>query len=243
MELYNNKYIKHHFKYGSAIYNTNTENSDIDIICIVDDKHYNTLKNERLYVCESKVYDCTFLTHTMFQNMLDRHEIIAIECYFSYYPQEFNFTLNKKLLRTEISKVSSNSWQKTFKKLTVMSDYDKHLAIKSAYHSIRILSFGIQLCTHGKIVDFTDYSWLLKDLKKLSIEYDYEHLWLQIKSKYEALYKSLRSEFRNLAPKDNEKFNVEDYLMDYILKTSETNVDENTFKIRKKFAKEILNRR
>lgn len=231
--------ILHKYVYGSHVYKTTTKDSDIDTICIVSDEDLKAIKQKDYK--NSDNIDRTFLTKTMFQTMLDNHEIIAMECYFMYKPKEFTFTLDKNLLRSEISKVSSNSWQKAYKKLTVMSDYDKHLAIKSIYHSIRILSFGIQLCTHGKIVDFTENSWLLLELKILVVYYDNIELWSQIKSKYEALYKTLRTNFRKLAPKAKEKFNIMDFLIDYTLKNSETNVDEKTFKIRKDFAKQILN--
>ncbi len=62
------------------------------------------------------------------------------------------FKLDKTKLRVAISTIVSNSWVKGKKKLIVQGDYDLNLAIKSTFHSLRILDFGTQIAMEGKII-------------------------------------------------------------------------------------------
>ena len=133
-----------------------------------------------------------------------------VECYFlpdsfklkeDY--KEFTFNLDLGKLRTSFSTVHNGSWIKGKKKLVVMSDYDKYLALKSLFHSIRILSFGIQIATHGKIIDYGEYNWFLKDLLKLGEEYDRDELWEKFDAKYREFYNKMSTEFKKLCPKSN----------------------------------------
>ncbi|MGB0525863.1 MAG: hypothetical protein ACPGJS_22985, partial [Flammeovirgaceae bacterium] len=93
------------------------------------------------------------------------------------------------------------------------SDYDKKLAIKSVFHSLRILDFGIQLANHGKIVEFSSMNWLFYDLMKMAEGMEGEALWLLVKGKYDRLFKSKGKEFRKLAPKNPREKNLMDFLL------------------------------
>ena len=209
--------------FGSHVYKTNTKESDIDIVCIVDISVYVKYKNIRFW----NGYDCKFYLHKQFQIMLNNHEIMAMECYFysEAFRNTFDFKLNKDDLRSEISRVSSNSWQKGYKKLVVTSDYDKYLALKSLFHSIRILDFGLQIGNHGKIVDFESMSYIYFDMMKYIYDYEGVDLWLLMKSKYEKIYKEKKYQFKKLCPKKT-KFDLEFYLMNII---SETKSLEDAF--------------
>jgi hypothetical protein len=186
------------YRFGSHVYGTNHEGSDEDFIQVTLEKEITDNINIHSF------------TVTEFQSMLNNHDIEILECYFL--PEEFKlketykeFTLSLDLgkLRVSISTITSNSWVKGKKKLTVMGDYDKYTAIKSIFHSIRILGLGIQIATHQRIIDYTEYKWLFQDLMKLASQYDYIELWEKIDAKYRSLFKELSSQFKQLCPKNN----------------------------------------
>jgi hypothetical protein len=183
------------YRFGSHVYGTNNEKSDKDFILVTTtDKPEQTNPDIHIY------------THIEFQQMLDSHDIQALECYFSDFAtiqnkQDFNFELDRGKLRVSISTVSNGSWVKGKKKLTVMYDYDKYLALKSLFHSIRILDYGIQIASHGKIVDYKKYNWFLEDLLELGNKYEHTELWEKIDNKYREFRNKMSTEFKALCPK------------------------------------------
>jgi hypothetical protein len=115
---------------------------------------------------------------------------------------KFEFVFDKSKLRTSISTISNNSWVKGKKKLTVAGDYDLILAVKSIFHSLRILDFGIQICNSGRVENYGSMNYILDDLKKLSQQHQREELWLKIEDKYKKFFNAKASQFKELAPKD-----------------------------------------
>ena len=109
--------------------------------------------------------------------------------------------IDRQKLRMSISTIASNSWVKGKKKLLVSGDYDVKLAIKSVFHSLRILDYGIQIATSGKVYEWDSMNYVLEDLRKLS--YQREDLWNAIDTKYRKVFNSKSSEFKSLAPKDS----------------------------------------
>lgn len=190
--------------YGSLIYSTNNENSDIDYIIIIDQdidesetlycKHDNTILNAKLYKKE------------FFQNKINEHDISTLECLFinddlKYVNLNFDFNLDLIKLRKSISTISSNSWVKSKKKFI---QNDNLIGYKSLFHSLRILDFGIQIATYGKIIDFKksksktlngiSFLTLITDIKSFN---DYDTL----KNEYGKTYNNLKTEFKILTPK------------------------------------------
>lgn len=203
--------------FGSQVYGTATPESDTDIIMVVKDWF------------DSKDVNIHVYTVAQFELLLERQDIQALECLFAH--EEFVlkcnirrwntlFQLNKQLLRIAISTITSNSWVKGKKKLTVSGDYDLHLAIKSTFHSLRILDFGIQIATSGTIENYGSMNFVLEDLKKLSNEYQREELWNKIDDKYRKLFNAKTTMFKLLAPKDltekNSKVQLEKIIRKYI---------------------------
>ncbi len=184
------------YRFGSHVYGTNTEHSDEDFIIVVD-KFFDTEDiNIQAY------------TTTQFQHATDNHEIQALECLFVGFgltiKEEFRpkFTLDVKKLRPAISTITSNSYVKGKKKLIIAGDYEPHLAIKSVFHSFRILDFGIQIAQHGSIIDYKSMNWLLADLKKMSALYQRQELWDMIETKYKSTFNTMNTAFKKLCPKD-----------------------------------------
>jgi len=186
------------YKFGSHVYGSNNAESDEDFIVVL--RHY----------VESDDINIHHYTEANFQDALKRHDIQALECYFSD-PKfalketiKFNFALEKSILRVAISTIASNSWVKGKKKLIVSGDYDLKLAIKSIFHSLRILDYGIQIASENKISNYSSMNWLLEDLWKLSHQFQREELWSAIDTKYRKIFNAKSSEFKSLAPKSQE---------------------------------------
>lgn len=178
------------FDYGSVVYGTNKETSDHDLIVVVKN-------NEN--ITHSK-YDITVYTEKEFKSLAEIHEISVLECLFLEKKHihkndlEINFKLDKNLLRTSISAKSSNSWVKSKKKFIVEVDYNPYIAKKSAWHTLRILDFGIQLAKEGRITNYTESNLLLKPI----LECD---SWDEIDKNFKSIYNSKSSAFKILAPK------------------------------------------
>lgn len=183
--------------YGSIVYGTNDEHSDTDIICIVN--HIQTLTDPvKLNNIDFKV-----INNKDFQILLDEHDISAIECYFlsqehilrGSVQDNFTFTVNLGKLRNAFSQKSSNSWVKCKKKLTV-EEGEERIGMKSLFHSLRIMDFGIQLATTGRIENFSSANHYLKEI------YEIGPNWELLNQKFKPIYNKLHSEFKKVAIKE-----------------------------------------
>lgn len=189
------------YQFGSRVYGSHTDESDYDYILIVG-KYF-------------EPDDINIHVHTVqnFQRLLHNHDIQALECFFLPSNSKFilkdnidlTFNLDKSKLRTSISTISSNSFIRSKKKLIVQGDYDVNLAIKSFFHSLRIIDFGIQIALHGTITNYGSHNYILEDLRNLSEQYQSVELWNIIDTKYREYYNKLRTEFKKLCPKENKE--------------------------------------
>lgn len=206
---YNVRAVTH---FGSTVYGTITERSDIDIIAICDSQ-------EDLYdVYQSKDYpelfeysrdvDLHLISLKTFQELLNEHDIMALETYYQLsnnFKSLLEFTLDLDKLRMKVSAVVNNSWSKARKKLDIPEE-DDYIALKSLFHSIRILSYGIDLARDGRI----DFKNVLIDGEKIScssfwkqLQYEYSQgfRWKEFKAEYTSLQNSNATLFRTLATK------------------------------------------
>lgn len=182
------------YMYGSTVYGTDREDSDVDFIVVDRDQ----LQPEKKKT--EGVVDLNFYSEEKFKQMLEEHDIAALECMFL--PSKFVSVnkiampeLNLPKLRASISRTASNSFVKCKKKLIVEHDY--YIGKKSLWHSLRILMFGIQIAQHGRIVDYSEANSLWPEIV-LCDKNDWEHY----KFKYKGLHNQLSTEFRKLAPKE-----------------------------------------
>jgi predicted nucleotidyltransferase len=188
------------YPYGSLVYETATENSDLDLIVIVD-----MIKNDYLQY-ESEDLDIHFVSENYFKTRLFQHDIMMLECFYNPNPflkYETEFELDKSKLRSVISSKSNNSWAKAGKKLD-LSEEDDFIGLKSLFHSLRLLSFGIDLAQDGKIY----YNYVGGDnarnlLDTIISEYNKGDRWEELKTKYKPIYNSLATDFRKVAPKNS----------------------------------------
>lgn len=203
------------YRFGSHVYGTNNEFSDEDFVCIVGHKVISEDINIHIY------------SKKEFQDFLNNHDIQALEMYFL--PDEFKlkeaitfqFELDKSKLRHSISTVANGAWVKGKKKLLVQADYNKLLAIKSIFHSLRILDYGIQIATKGKISDYASMNKILFELFELAKKYDHEPLWNKIEDTYKATFNAMKSTFVALCPKGYNKNDVKRNKLVELLKAYE----------------------
>lgn len=195
------------YSFGSRVYGTNRENSDYDYVYILPWEIYEEPKNT----------DHKHYTIRNFQLLIDEMDICALECYFlpensgQIENHKFTFNLDKQKLRTQISKAANNSWVKGKKRLTITADYDKMIAIKSIFHSIRILDFGIQIATEGRIYNYSNMNYLWNDIYAISEPYSQEplvsqekiegkFLWDILNDRYKKLFNEKASAFKKACP-------------------------------------------
>lgn len=181
------------FLYGSHVYGTNNENSDIDLIAIVKSKEK---VNYLYHYGDINSYDIE-----EFKQLINQHEITALECLFLDKDKilkktnEYEFNLDKQCLRSAISAKASNSWVKSKKKLTVEKDYNEYIGKKSAWHALRILDFGYQIGSNGKIKDYSAMNHLLPEIMSNSS-------WQDIDTNFRNIYNMMSSRFKAVAPKE-----------------------------------------
>lgn len=181
--------------YGSRIYGSYTSTSDFDYIAI----HQALRHGEQLQVDAHTSVQCH--TPESYQNALDEHSPTVLESFFYARPQSFVFRLNKSKLRESFSAKASNSFVKAKKKI-LLPEESVEIGLKSLYHSIRIIKYGIQIAQHGRIIDWKSSRFTMGRIRKLAEKHhNREQLWEVLKNKYQPVYNSACSEFRIVAPK------------------------------------------
>lgn len=191
------------WRYGSRVYGTSKLDSDWDYVVISKSKF------------DPKDINIQVFTENEFNQSLNNCDILVLECYYSapifsngYKKPKFNPVPSR--MRTSISTITSNSWVKGKKKLTISGDYDLKAALKSVFHSLRILDYAIQILIEGTIVDWNSSNWILTELEKMSETSSRDQLWIDIDTKFRKLFNQRSTEFKKLAPKDlseNNKIN------------------------------------
>ena len=198
------------YLYGSLVYGVAGPSHDYDLIVITKEGHRPVpsdvvrIFKESLGIKDHRQIDINFYTESEFQTALEGMEISFLECvngasanfgstlvYGKAFPMP---KIDLQILRSSISKKVSNSWVKSKKKLDEESfDFAPYVGKKSAWHSLRILMFGIQLAKYGKIVNIVEANGIFRDVM------DCEK-WSDIDSKFRKIYNSLSSEFKLVAP-------------------------------------------
>lgn len=192
--------IRGMYPYGSVNYNTLTEKSDYDYVVIVDMKQNDYLQYE------TEDLDIHFISEDYYKQLLDDHDIMALECFYHVDPilkYSIDFKLNLVTLRKKISAICNNSWVKASKKMNLPEE-DDYTGLKSLFHSFRILSYGIQLARDGEIrftncglVGTTDNFF-----RELKYHFDNGKRWDYFKETYKSTHNEMATQFRLLAPKE-----------------------------------------
>ena len=204
------RYILGIYKYGSRMYGMDTEESDLDYCIVIDNeaplfpsKPSSELKEYSQL--ETKSMDLHIMSKRYYEELLEKHDIMALECYYQEDPIErceVDFTLNLQALRKSISSTVSNSWVKASKKIQIEEE-DSKIGLKSLYHSFRILDFGIQIAKYNDIIDY-EYSGGLNPVRDSNIENIINPSWDFWNNKLKPLHNAKMTEFRLLAPKEKD---------------------------------------
>lgn len=183
------------YPYGSRVYGTSKPISDYDFIIITKNLSQDTIS------LTNHVH-ATLYSHAEYIQRLDEHEISILEC--MSLPQEMMVKciihpqlaeIDSAKLRVSISSKSSNSWVKAMKKIKLYDDkQSNYIGLKSLFHSLRMIRFGIQIITHGKIVDFGECNELYDQILNDPLDWDY------LSNKYKPIHNAWMSEFRTIAP-------------------------------------------
>jgi predicted nucleotidyltransferase len=223
-DIYFDDNVLNIYRFGSEVYGTRRPDSDEDRIIVAKEYFDSEDINVHVYTVEQ------------FQNLLNNCEIQMLECFFldtEYILKQrkgFDFQLDKFKLRTSISTIANNSFVKGKKKLIIAGDYDLRLALKSIFHSLRILDFGIQVAENGRISNYKSMNYVLEDLEKMSESWQRNELWDKINEKYKPIFNKMSSRFKELAPKDlsekNKKSNLIKILEKYNIEENEDLVNE-----------------
>lgn len=181
------------FPYGSRVYGTANEKSDYD---------YNAVTLEQKIVQTGEEYRHDNINIHIFdrndwQRQLSQHKIHTLEAFFlpeGVCKKYFNLKVNLKLLRSTLSEKASHSFVKAKKKIDVEKDY--YSGWKSLFHSLRILTFAIQIAETGRINDYSaaNHYWF-------EIVGNPQYEWSPYEEKYKSIYNELATKFRKAAPK------------------------------------------
>jgi predicted nucleotidyltransferase len=179
------------FIFGSTVYGTNSEKSDIDVIMVANNSvEAIELKGEK--------YNIHIYTPDKFKEDLEWHRINNLECI--YAPTwakiqeniKYDLDIDFPKLRHATSHISSNSWVKCKKKLEI-GEY--HTGIKSIFHSLRIPIFATQVATKGTIYDFEVANPIWEKL--ISKEWT----WEELDQEFRELRNEILTDFRKVAEK------------------------------------------
>lgn len=190
--------------FGSQVYGTANSESDWDIIMVANNSVESTEIRRGLF--NIHVY-----TPNKFKADLDWHRINNLECIFAPdwarlketidYKKDFKIDSSK--LRHATSHISSNSWVKCKKKLTIADEY--YIGIKSLFHAIRIPMFATQIMSSGKITDYSCANWVWDKLtfkdKPQYLRSKYKWTWDELDDEFRTIHNGVLSDFRNVAKK------------------------------------------
>lgn len=181
------------YPYGSHVYGTAVAGSDEDFITVlkhIPDKHI---------ILDRPPFSFVIHDALSFQRGLWAHEPYAIESYFldrslKLKDAVWDFKLDKRALREAFSQKASHSFVKAKKKFEVEGDFKR--GKKSLFHALRILTFGTQVATEGRITNYqaaNDHWW--------EIWTNPSNKWIDYQSVYRPIYNGLCTQFREACPK------------------------------------------
>lgn len=211
-------------RFGSHVYGTVNDSSDKDYIVIV--KEYTIGSTYKSDDIDLDIYDEITWNNMLLNNDVRAIETLYVEPIYNNILHNTNIEIIPSKLRKSFSTVYSGAWIKGKKKLIVASDYNKKLAIKSIFHSLRIVDFGLQIIQHNKIYDYSSMNYVLDDLYNLAEQYERVELWDKINSKYLGLFKTKKSVFKKLAPKVTTKSQYLEIIKKYNVKHNEVMFQE-----------------
>jgi len=163
------------FPYGSHVYGTATEKSDRDYIIVMKGAMLDNgaFRNNAISNADWSIQGVVY-SRGGFLDAINNYEIAALECLsldksqivLKKWPFKVTNWNNKRLVKAIIRKASDSRHYSCM----ASKNGDKERAIKSMYHALRILHFGLQLKEHQKIVDFKECNGMYEEFMKIEEE-------------------------------------------------------------------------
>tara|TARA_R110000851_G_scaffold179363_1_gene326421 strand:- start:2208 stop:2915 length:708 start_codon:yes stop_codon:yes gene_type:complete len=163
------------FTYGSHVYGTATEKSDRDYIIVMKGAmlENGAFKNNAISNADWSIQGVVY-SRGGFIDAINRYEIGALECLSLDETQvllkKWSFKVTnwntKEMVKAIIRKASDS---RHYSKMASKNG-DKERAIKSMFHALRILHFGLQLKEHQEIVNFQECNGMYEEFQKIDKE-------------------------------------------------------------------------
>ncbi len=136
------------FRSGSRVYGCHSPSSDEDFLAVIAKGNRDLIRRPGVNVVVQ--------TADQFQQALREHSMLALECFFA--PPEtrlkdaakFEFKLDRRVLAAKVTETSDSDFKKAGKRWADDLPGSK----KKLYHSIRVLTFALQVAAEGRITDF-----------------------------------------------------------------------------------------
>lgn len=137
--------------YGSAVYGTKGNLSDVDLIVVVDKKNFRK-KDE--YVIKGSKFDCDLVDPENFEKSLREGSVKFIEAAMcsEKWVSIKHFVALSQIQKSFIEK-AQKSWNKA---LSNLQADNWHAVLLNAYHAIRILRFLIKIKEKGIIYNYNE---------------------------------------------------------------------------------------
>jgi len=183
------------YPFGSRVYGNIHEASDWDYLLILK-------KPAPVQQLIKGQLSFTIQTKDSFQQALDQHESIALECYFlpptkvDFKPiVPWIFQLNKDKLKSAYDNKITECFLKAEKKIN-----SENLLVgkKVLFHAIRVALFGIQMLKNGKITNYKEANEIWK-----SIINNESVSWEDYENTYKPIYLKVRNWFLNSKLNEN----------------------------------------
>lgn len=167
------------FPYGSRVYGTAGDQSDHDYIIVMkagllpSGAYRDNAISNADWTIQGVVY-----SRTGFKDAINNYEIGALEC--AFLPEDKVVYKNEKwasyfkvtnwnekaMIKAIIRKASDSRHYSNM----ASKNGDKERGIKSMYHALRILRFGLQLKQHQKIVDYSECNDMYEEFMAMKPE-------------------------------------------------------------------------
>ncbi|AYV76438.1 MAG: hypothetical protein Terrestrivirus6_64 [Terrestrivirus sp.] len=207
--------ILHCSLYGSSLYGTWSETSDYDVFIIINEDINDIDIHDEIYKINDKdtKIDLTIRSIKRFNEMVKFCDVNAVEIMMSSVSailfedvqktvkviyESFNPKNPETALAIRKSFSAKSDWAEVRARKKLI-DKEYKVAIRSVYHSYRIIKFAVQIGKHGKIIDWTEANDLFDELKVIPYEQFTTEMFKEIHKKW--VKSGLLTEFKGLFPK------------------------------------------
>eukprot|EP01012_Entosiphon_sulcatum_P058989 TRINITY_DN83247_c0_g1_i1.p1 TRINITY_DN83247_c0_g1~~TRINITY_DN83247_c0_g1_i1.p1 ORF type:complete len:619 (+),score=84.21 TRINITY_DN83247_c0_g1_i1:25-1881(+) len=209
------------YLFGSRVYGCHGPDSDFDFVAIVLDEKFARVAlairtasgiaeggfdsgAEEAVVLSGTgetPFDVTVHSMRHFRQLLDQQDVRAFECvclppgpFVLHEMLHFEWRVELPVLRTSLSRWANNSWSKGHKKLSFEA-HAELVGMKSLFHALRIMAFGLQLARDGRITDYSVANIHWRAICAIGPD------WPRLKEALQPEFRKSQSEFRRFAPR------------------------------------------